>query len=372
YIHALVRDEHGQKMSKSKGNVVDPLVMTERYGTDAFRFTLTAFAAQGRDIKFSEKRVEGYRHFVNKIWNASRFILMNLEGEEVSPIGENIAHLSLADRWILSRLCGVIEDVISSLDDYRFNDAASSLYQFIWHELCDWYIEMVKPTLYKGDELSKRAAKSTLIHTLDVVLRLLHPFMPFLTEEVWQKLPIEGESIYLEPYPKPSDGILDEKAEEAVKIIMDAVSTIRTIRGELNIQPSLKLSVLINVSGKPKDVLLKHTDYIKKLANVEKLEIGEDIKKVKGAAFMSTAYMSIYVPLEGVLDIDTEIKRLEKELKKRQESIKIIQNKLANESFITKAPPKVVEKERKRLEELSTEAERFKDNIERLSQWKDY
>ncbi len=193
YIHALVRDSSGQKMSKSKGNVIDPLIMMDKYGTDAFRFTLAAFAAQGRDIRFSEDRVEGYRHFVNKLWNASRFILLNAEDTSL-PDKIDLQKLDIGSRWILSRLSFAAAEIDQSLADYRFNDAANSIYQFIWHELCDWYIEMVKPVLY--DEAAERLpVRQCLLYILEKTLRLLHPFMPYVTEEIWQNMPHNGESI---------------------------------------------------------------------------------------------------------------------------------------------------------------------------------
>jgi valyl-tRNA synthetase len=370
YIHALVRDSEGQKMSKSKGNAIDPLVMTEKYGTDAFRFTLTAFAAQGRDIKFSESRVEGYRHFINKIWNATRFILINLGNFHHVPFIRNKVYLSLADRWILSRLSQVISEANSSLEEYRFNDAANTLYHFIWHEFCDWYLELVKPALAHEKGPEKEAALSTLVHTLEVTLRLLHPFMPFITEELWQHIPHEGESIYSKNYPHVKDGIADKEAEQDMQLIMETINSIRNIRGELNIPPSLEINVLIKAYDKYKELLLGNVTYINTLARTGSLTISEDVTKPKGAAFTSVGTIEVYVPLEGLFDVDKEISRLQKELKKKEESLHGIQRKLANESFMTKAPEKVVEKERMKYKELIGDINKFKDNIKRLEELK--
>jgi valyl-tRNA synthetase len=370
YIHALVRDAQGQKMSKSKGNVIDPLLMTEKYGTDAFRFTLTAFAAQGRDIKFDESRVEGYRHFINKIWNAARFILINLDNAHHVPFIKNKVYLSLADQWILSRLSHVIADVNLSLEEYRFNDAASTLYQFIWHEFCDWYLEMAKPALFQTKGPQKEAALSTLVHTLEVTLRLLHPFMPFITEELWQHIPHEGESIYSKEYPRIDDGIVDNEAEQNMQFIMDSITTIRNIRGELNIPPSLDINVLIRAADTYKELLLDNVTYIKTLSKTGNLTIGEDVTKPKGAAFASVGAIEVYVPLEGLFDIDQEVKRLQKELLKKEGSLNTIKRKFANESFMTKAPEEVVVKERTKYKTLLGNIKKYKENINRLEELK--
>jgi valyl-tRNA synthetase len=251
YIHALVRDAEGQKMSKSKGNVIDPLEMTEQFGTDAFRFTLAAFAAQGRDIKMSAERIEGYRNFANKIWNASRFVMMNLDDGFIPNHEVLVQESSLADRWIVSRLNTVTKEVRSALEEYRFNDAASSLYQFIWHEYCDWYVELSKPALYQKENIGlRRAGQTTLVRVLETALRLLHPIMPFITEEIWQKLPDDTrvqapgtgaavESIMVATYPEPSDVLVNVEAEQDMQMVMDLILAIRNIRGVMNIAPSV-------------------------------------------------------------------------------------------------------------------------------------
>ncbi|MBI4686931.1 MAG: valine--tRNA ligase [Nitrospirae bacterium] len=373
YIHALIRDSHGQKMSKSKGNVVDPLEIIDTYGADAFRFTLTAFAAQGRDIKFSVDRVEGYRHFINKIWNATRFILMNIkDAEEVKSVKE-ISCLSLADRWILNRLAGVIEEVNKALDEYRFNDAASVLYQFVWHEFCDWYLEMVKPTLARDDDNKGRsAAISTLLHILEISLRLLHPFMPFITEKLWHDIPSqrdkEADSICVQRYPKPEDSPTDRDAERKMNIIMDAIIGIRSIRGELNLPPSLELKALINTSDGTKDILNENVIYISKLAKVKDIEIGEDITKPQDAATSVRPSMQIFVPLTGLLDMDAEIKRLEKEILKIEETASQLRKKLSNREFVSKAPKEVVEENKAKYDDFIEKIHKIQENIEKLKQ----
>jgi valyl-tRNA synthetase len=376
YIHALIRDADGQKMSKSKGNVVDPLKLTEAYGTDAVRFTLAAYAAQGRDIKFSEKRVEGYRLFLNKIWNVSRFISMNVkEGEETLSVHEIIkenSHITptLADRWILSRLSGVCEEVNDSLEDYRFNDVASILYQFVWHELCDWYVELIKPELYGENADAKLAALSILIHVYEVSLALMHPFMPFITEEIWQQLHTKkrAESLCIRKYPRADEGVKDTDAEEEMGVVMDAVTGIRSIRGELNISPSLELKAMIRTSDRSEEILKENFSHITSLARTKDIEIGRDIEPPKNTATSIKPTMEIFVPLKGLIDIDAEINRLSKEVKKAEKDLLFIKKKLANEDFISKAPQTVVEENRLKHSEYLEKIKAVQSNIDKLKE----
>ncbi|MBI4689305.1 MAG: valine--tRNA ligase [Nitrospirae bacterium] len=416
YIHAIIRDATGQKMSKSKGNVIDPLVIIDKYGTDAFRFTLCAFAAQGRDIKFSEERVEGYRHFVNKLWNAARFIMMNLKtvnSNEIQDTSDNNApsnpplfssanppecgkirggrgsydditrysslneSLDLAGRWILSRLGATVDEVNSSLEEYRFNDAANSIYQFIWHEFCDWYIELSKSEINNPE--SGAGVMWCLLHTLETSLRILHPFMPFVTEEIWQhimqisnfkfQISKKTESIVIAEYPKSLQR--DRKAETEMSYVIDAITGIRTIRGELNISPSAGITTRVKTfSEKITDVLKTNLHYIKRLSRSADVEIGSDIKKPLDAASCIKNYMEIYVPLKGVLNTDTEIDRLTKEKNKVEEAIAFIERKLLNEDFLKRAPADVVKKEKARHKELTEKRERIEDNIKKMRELK--
>jgi valyl-tRNA synthetase len=373
YIHALIRDAEGQKMSKSKGNVVDPLKMTGAYGTDAVRFTLAAYAAQGRDIKFDEKRVEGYRNFLNKIWNAARFMSMNIrEGEEIIPIKE-LKNLSLADRWILSRLSSVAAEANNSLDEYRFNDYAGALYQFIWHELCDWYVEMIKPELYGDDDESRRSAISVLAHVFETGLALMHPVMPFVTEELWLQMPVkkETESLCIRRYPRAEDGIEDKNAEEKMKIVMDAVTGIRSVRGELNVPPSLEIEAMIKTHGGAGDILNENVTYIKKLAKVGGIGIADDLETPKNAAVAVRPFMEIFVPLKGLIDIGAEIERLSKEKKKIGDDLIFIEKKLSNEGFVRNAPKAVIEENRDKLSQLKDKLQSIEVNIEKFCQMKE-
>ena len=358
-------------MSKSKGNVIDPLEMTGIYGTDAFRFTLTAFAAQGRDIKFSEKRVEGYRHFINKLWNASRFILMNLkDGEKVKPIRE-IRNFTLADKWILSRLSSVASDVNKSLEEYRFNDSASLLYQFVWHEFCDWYLEMAKPILYGNDDEMRSSSISTAVHVLETSLGLLHPFIPFVTEELWQGLPCvkKTESLSVSKYPTEANGVIDKEAEKKMKLVIDTVTGIRSIRGELNLPPSLELKAIIKTSDGAGNILKENIAYISKLAKTSSIDIGYDVSKPEDAAFAIMPEMEIFIPLKGLLNVDAEIKRLSKEITKVEESLSVVKKKLSNREFINRAPKAVVEENRARHQEFAEKIQAIQNNIEKLKQW---
>lgn len=373
YIHALVRDSKGQKMSKSKGNVVDPLIMIEKYGADAFRFSLAAFAAQGRDIKFSEDRVEGYRFFVNKLWNASRFIMMNLGADDsgkliclLSDISPD--RLSLADKWILSRLSRTASETNKALSEYRFNDAANAIYQFIWHEFCDWYIEMSKQSIY-GDSDEKENTLACLLYVLDNALRLLHPFMPFVTEELWQTIRpfirADEESIAISCYPETLP--FNEMAEDEMHYVMEAIIGIRNIRGEMNISPATEVKAVIRAFDRRiEDILLKNLNYITRLAKAGDIHLGLDVEKPKGSAIAVKDMLEVYLPLHGVLDTEAEIERLLKEKKKIDESLLQAGKKLLNEDFLKRAPKDIIDKERTKYDDLILRNERLETGINKL------
>ncbi|MBW2065220.1 MAG: valine--tRNA ligase, partial [Deltaproteobacteria bacterium] len=283
YIHALVRDAEGKKMSKSRGNVIDPLEVMDKFGTDAFRFTLAALAAQGRDIRLSEERIEGYRHFVNKVWNSARLVLMNVEDEkELTP--EEMQH-GLPERWILTRLGQVSEDMSKALDEYRFNDAANICYQFIWHEFCDWYLEMVKPGLYGEDAGQRESTKHVLKKTLAAILRLAHPFLPFVTEEIWQRLPWTQGSIMVAPFPERTEFPVEEKAITQMDILIGLVTGVRNIRGEMNISPAKKVNIIVEVPVEEERVLIDaNRILIQTLARVDRMDVVEGASKPETSA----------------------------------------------------------------------------------------
>jgi valyl-tRNA synthetase len=353
-LHALVRDEKGDKMSKSKGNIIDPLEMIDKYGTDAFRFTLVAFTAQGRDVRMSEERIQGYKHFVNKIWNAVRFSMMNLaDYPKATPAGSR-ADESLPDRWIRSRLAKTAADVAGSLDDYRFNDAAAAIYQFIWHELCDWYLELIKPVLYAKDNADSRlAAQHTLYEVLKDAMKLLHPVMPFLTEEIWQNVVGDGTSIMVSDFPKADVLKRDEKIEKQMETVMEIINRVRNIRGEMNIAPSKKLKVMISApDGEAMKLVDQSAVYIKTLANLESVAAAPGAEEPKGAATAVVGSMKVFVLLEGMIDVAGERARLEKELARVSKDLSVVQKKLANSDFREKAAAVVVEKEEEKYKQF--------------------
>lgn len=374
YIHALVRDIEGQKMSKSKGNIIDPLVMMDKYGTDAFRFTLAAFAAQGRDICLSEERIAGYRNFANKLWNAFRFALPNLgkEGE-----AEGFQPLSLAgslpDRWIITRLNQTIDVVRRALDQYKFNEAANNLYQFIWHEFCDWYLELIKPALSEQAEPRQReSARQTLFFTINRILSILHPFMPFITEELWQKLPNHHSSIMVSPYPESDGKHNDIQAITEMELVMDVVTAIRHIRSENNIPPTRKIPAILEVvSPQTRELLERIQSYIINLARLDSLTLSPGRKKPGVAATQVVKDVEIKIPLKGIIDLGEEKKRLDKELDKIGQNLKLVSKKLSNEDFLHKAPREVVKKEEEKAKELKERQKKLSESLKKVQELKE-
>jgi valyl-tRNA synthetase len=373
YIHALVRDAQGQKMSKSKGNVIDPLTVIDSYGTDAFRFTLAAFAAQGRDIKLAEERIAGYRNFANKIWNASRFAMMNLEGFDPDRIKAGELELSNADRWILFRLNETAGEVEDNLTSYRFNDAAAALYRFTWSEFCDWYIELVKDDLYKGEPSRQTTARYVLWTVLEHLLRLLHPFMPFITEEIWQALPGKKNtaSIMLAEYPrKKAEWDFREGAAE-MELVMAVISGIRNIRGEMEVPPSKNIAALLDCKSSASLTLLKRNEvYIISLARLSDLAIGQNIDRPADAALQVAGDVEIVVPLKGLVNVEEEEKRLLKEIGKIDKDIEFLSKKLENPSFVDRAPADVVAKEREKVAEFASKKQVLSESLEKIRRLK--
>ncbi|MEK6679087.1 MAG: valine--tRNA ligase [Nitrospirota bacterium] len=370
YIHALVRDAEGQKMSKSKGNVIDPLIMIDKYGADALRFTLSAMASPGRDIKLSEERIEGYRNFCNKLWNASRFAMMNIDKDFKA---KTIDSQNLFDKWILSRLNRLTKDTTEALKGYRFDEAANGVYQFIWHEFCDWYLELIKPVLNKKEDADKVAMTQTvLIHVLESSLRLLHPFMPFITEEIWQRLPRFGEaasisSIMTAPFPVVGDKLIDNRIEDEARLLQDAISSVRNIRGEMNIKPSVEIDVLFKTADENRaDFFKEYTDYIKFLTRAKGVKIGTDIEKPKMSATGILKDMEVYIPIEGLVDFAEELSRLQKEAEKIKKEIEFVNKKLGNQDFVDKAPEAVVIKEKEMYKEFAEKLSKIESGIRKI------
>jgi len=366
YIHALVRDPEGQKMSKSKGNVIDPLTVMESYGTDAFRYTLAAMASPGRDIRLAEDRVAGYRNFCNKIWNAARFIEMNLPAgfAPTTDLAAAVARGGLAERWIASRLAGTAESVDRHLAGYRFDEAARVLYGFVWGEFCDWYLELAKPTLNGDDADQADATRAVLVGVFDATLRLLHPFMPFITEEVRSLLPHEGETIMHAPFPTANTAPADPDAERAVAWLQAVVTGIRNVRSAMNVPPSAALAVLVKTDGdEAARVLTAAEPLIRRLARAESLRAATDIARPPASATAVFDGGEVYVPLAGSIDVAAETRRLTTQLAKVTQDLDGIERKLMNRDFVEKAPEEVVEKERARRTELSARMAKLKEGL---------
>ncbi|MFZ5585348.1 MAG: valine--tRNA ligase [Thermodesulfobacteriota bacterium] len=364
-IHALVRDASGQKMSKSKGNVMDPLIIMDQYGTDAFRYTLAAFAAQGRDIKMSEERIAGYRNFVNKLWNAARFTLMNLEGDREA--GADLEPL-LEDRWILSRVNRAAAEAAAAIEEYRFNDAASALYQFTWHEFCDWYLELIKAPLYNDADSARQAAtRRTLREVFGRLLCMLHPLMPFVTEELWQRLPGAAGSVMTAPWPEGDPAEIDPAAEADMDLVMSVIGAVRNIRGEMGLSPGQALPVvLMSHEERAAEVLRAQAERVKALARVSELTWAAEGAVPAKAAGAAVNGLTVYVPLAGLVDFAAEVARLEKEIAKLAKEVEPSRKKLMNEGFMQKAPAEVVEKERAKLSEADSKLARLRENLARM------
>jgi valyl-tRNA synthetase len=407
-VHGLVRDNDGQKMSKSKGNVLDPLDMIDGitrdalvdkrtkglmqpqkekqiakrthkdfpdginpYGTDALRFTFLSLASTGRDIKWDMGRIEGYRNFCNKIWNAARYVMMNTEGEDCGVSGE--VELSLADRWIISALQRAEQEVSEALDSFRFDVASHAAYEFIWNEYCDWYLELSKPVLW-GDDYSaaqKRGTRRTLVTVLEAILRLAHPFMPFITEEIWQKIgPMAGKSgdtIMLQAFPASDTGKIDEEAETGAEWVKAVITAVRNIRGEMGIPMGKALPLFLH-NGKDSDKALLDANrtFLSKLAKLESITWLNAEDSAPASATALVGDMEILVPMAGLIDKDAEIERLSKEIEKLRKEVGRAEVKLKNPKFVDKAPQAVVDKEKAKLDDYRSQQAKLEEQLEKI------
>ncbi len=409
YIHGLVRDADGQKMSKSKGNVLDPIDIIDgidldslikkrttglmqpematkiekatrkqypdgikAYGTDALRFSFAAQASTGRDIKFDLNRIEGYRNFCNKLWNATNFILMNTEGKEISEKIDK-QKLTLADRWILSKQQAVIDLTHKHLKNYRFDLAAQALYEFSWHEFCDWYVELCKPTLFKDeiDESIKQNSRRVLLEVFENLLKLLHPIIPFITEEIWQpiakELNLEGDSISIQNYPRSNNDYVDIESLQELEWSKEFINSIRKIRSEMDIAPGKALSILLQgYSDKDKNYFHNSQQYIYALAKIENVEWLENDTAPESATAL-VGKMKILIPLAGLIDKEAESARLAKEIKKLETNLEKSSAKLNNPNFADKAPEEIVNKERNRVTEMQTSLQQLKEQLDKIN-----
>ena len=410
YIHGLVRDSDGQKMSKSKGNVIDPIDLIdgieleelilkrtsgmmqpqlatkiekstrrqfpngiESYGTDALRFTYYSLASTGRDIKFDIGRIEGYRNFCNKIWNAARYVLMNCENEDCGTQNDSTVELSLADRWIISKVQETTEEVTRAVANYRFDMASQALYEFIWNEYCDWYLELSKSVLWDDDASheAKRGTRQTLIRVLEIWLRMLHPMMPFITEEIWQSVgPLAGKlgpTIMLQPYPEPNEHDIDLRANEDIEWLKAVIEGVRNIRGEMNIPPGKELSVLLRKGDENDRLRLsKNSQYLRKLAKITQIDWLAADDAVPLAATALAGELEILVPMAGLIDKDAEITRLNREINKLEGDLTRLQGKLGNAAFVDKAPAAVVAKEQDKMYAQRQALETLREQLQRI------
>ena len=364
-IHGLVRDAEGRKMSKSLGNGVDPMDVIEQYGADSLRYFLATASSPGQDLRYSNDKVESVWNFANKIWNASRFAMMNMEGMEHKDI-DLTGEKSVADTWILTRLNETIEQVTNLAERYEFGEVGRLLYNFIWDDFCDWYIEMAKLPLYGEDEQAKAMTRSVLAYVLDNTMRLLHPFMPFITEEIWQNLPTEGESITIAAWPAVNAELSDNKKADSMKLLMDVIRSVRTIRAEVQTPMSKKVPMTISAKDETTlSVLEENAAYVERFCNPETLTIGLHIEAPEKSMSAVVSGAELFMPLEGLIDIEEELKRLQKELDKWAKEVKLVQGKLSNERFVSKAPEAVVAEERKKeadyLEKHATVEKRMEE-----------
>lgn len=411
YVHGLVRDSQGQKMSKSKGNVLDPIDLIDGidleslvqkrtagmmlpklqqkvekqtrkefpegiapYGTDALRYTYYSLASTGRDINFDVGRIEGFRNFCNKLWNASNYVLMNTENHDCDQDNSGAYELSLADRWIISRLQQAEKAVCEGMDSFRLDLASQALYDFVWKDYCDWYIELSKPVLWDDDasDAVKKGTRRTLIRVLETILRLAHPLMPFITEELWQRVkPLagrDGETIMLAPYPQADESKIDQQAMDDIDWVKRVVLGIRTIRGEMNIAPSAQLPVYFaNGNTNDQRCLNDNAQFMKKLANLDSLQWLQAGEEPPASAAALVGDLEIHVPMAGLIDKNAELARLDKELEKLQKNLQQIEGKLGNSSFVDKAPAEVVQKEQDRLADVKSACQKIQEQKEKIA-----
>ncbi|MDP4095671.1 valine--tRNA ligase [Paenibacillus sp. P96] len=365
-IHGLIRAADGRKMSKSLGNGVDPLEVIDTYGADAMRYMVATGSTPGQDLRFREERVEQARNFANKIWNASRFALMNLDGVTVTDI-DITGELSTADRWILHRLNETSRDITRLIDAYEFGETGRLLYNFIWDDLCDWYIEFSKLSLYGEDAAAKKKTQSVLSYVLDRTLRMIHPFMPFISEEIWQHLPHEGETITLASWPVYDPAFENSEAVAEMNLLMDAIRAVRNIRAEVNVPMSKKIELLIKAGDQTYlDILTRNSDYVRRFCNTSEFEVGLSTPVPEKAMAAVITGAELFLPLAGLLDIDQEITRLEKELQYLNSEVQRVEKKLANEGFVAKAPAKVIEEERAKQADYTDKRDKVIARIQEL------
>ena len=369
YLHAMVRDAAGHKMSKTKGNVVDPLDVSDEYGADALRFTLLSLTAQGRDIKLSMQAISGNRAFMNKLWNASRFVLMNLPEDQAFVHPRELKDkLAVQDKWILTRLAAVAGQTTRALEEYRFNEYCNTLYQFAWHELCDWYLELAKPSLYGENEEAKQTTRQVLCHVLDSVLRLLHPVIPFITEEIWQMLPRpSGETIMLADFPAVDDDLVFEEEARRFMTVIENIGALRSIRSQNGVPPSAQVSVVIRPNDPPQaDTLEWGQTFLRELGRVGELTIDTNAARPEQSGAAVTGTATVFVKLGGLVDIEAEKARLQKNIDKLKQTVAQFEKKLSNPNFLERAPAAVIAEQEVRKEETQKKIDGLREHLNSL------
>jgi valyl-tRNA synthetase len=368
YLHGIVRDEIGRKMSKSLGNSPDPLDLIEEYGADAIRFTMLYNTSQGQDVHFSEKLLEMGRNFANKIWNVSRFVMMNLEGFNIEAVDTTKLKFELVDEWIFSKLNKTAKEVADRLDKFQLDEAAKAVYEFLRGDFCDWYVELAKVRLYNNDEAendSKVTAQAVLWTVLEAGLRMLHPFMPYLTEEIWQKITgKEGATIVLEKYPVADESVINEEVEKSFEYIQGLISSLRNIKAEMNISPAKEVKVVIRSTNENELKTLKENEkFINKLAKIEELTFGKDVVKPEQSGFRVNGDSEVYMILTGLLDTEAEIAKIKIQIEKVQKDLDKVNTKLADERFTSKAPAHILEREQKIQKEYQDKLDKLMENM---------
>lgn len=370
-IHGLIRDEQGRKMSKSLGNGIDPMEVIDQYGADALRWFLSNGSAPGQDVRFSYEKMDASWNFINKIWNASRYVIMNLEDFSKEDINLDLEK-SIADKWILARLNETIEQVTELFEKFEFGEAGRQLYRFIWDDYCDWYIEMSKEQLTQGTDTQKQSTKSVLVHVLDQTLKLLHPIMPFVTEEIWEHIPHEGDSLVTAEYPAANPAFSDKQAVSNMEMLIELIRSVRTIRSEANRPLSKPIDLLIKAkSGEEQAFLAENHSYITRFCNPDQLTIDTDIDAPDEVKTAVVKGAEIFIPLAGLVDIGEEIERLKKEEDKWLNEINRVEKKLANEKFVANAPEAIVEEERKKGQQYQENYQSVKNQLEKMSKLKE-
>lgn len=368
FFHGIVRDEIGRKMSKSLGNSPNPLDLIDKYGADAIRFAMIYNTSQGQDVHFSEKLIEMGRNFANKMWNGSRFVIMNLDGFDVTKVDKSRLKYELVDKWIFSRLNETAKSVAENLDKFLLDEAAKSVYEFLRGDFCDWYVEMAKIRLYNSEDAdSKLTAQYVLWTVLEAGMRLLHPFMPYITEEIWQTIKAEGETVMLAQYPVADEKLIDKDVEKSFEYIKELISSLRNIRAEAGISPAKPAKVVIKSSDESElNTIKENYFFITKLGNLESIECGKDMEKPAQSGFRVTGNSEVYMILTGLLDIEAEVKKLKAQLDKVTVELEKMNAKLSNEKFTSKAPAHILERDRRIQKEYQDKFDKLSENIKEL------